>query len=204
MTEGVKITDGWRSLKSIKPDPKNSNRHPEKQISDLFNAIMMFGLIDKPVIRPNGMLIGGEGRWLALQRVDPKHDLFDAKGRCPVRVVEGLTETQYRMLALALNKLPRNSATDDVILHEVLAGIVQDGEDPLNLGFTEKELAAILDVSGEELEVQEIATSAVEDEFWISVRGPIAQQAEMLKRLEEASKDLAGVTVDLGTIAQGE
>jgi ParB-like chromosome segregation protein Spo0J len=192
----VKVYDDTRALKSITLDPKNSRRHPEKQIARIVASIEKFGYVDKLVIRPNGQLLGGEGRWLALQRM-PEYDNIS------VRVVDGLSETHYRMLALALNKMSEGSTTDDVILNEVLAGIVQEGEDPLGLGFSEKEIASILDHSGEELEVKEIATDTVEDEFWISVRGPLKCQAEMLKRLEKAAKGLDGVSVDLGTIAVG-
>lgn len=193
----VKVYDDTRPIKAIRPDPKNPTRHPEKQIARIAASIEKFGYIDKLVVRPNGQLIAGEGRWLALQRL-PQFEKIE------VRVVDGLTEQHYRMLGLALNKLPDGSTTDDVILNEVLAGIVQEGEDPLGLGYSEKEIASILDHAGDELEVKEIATDTVEDEFWISVRGPLKCQAEMLKRLEKAAKGLEGVSVDLGTIAVGE
>jgi ParB/Sulfiredoxin domain len=198
MTDGVKVTDGTVAFDSIKPHPKNPTRHPEKQIAAIAAAIEKYGYVDKLVVRPNSMLIGGEGRWLALQRLPEL-----SSGKIDVRIVHGLTETQYRALGLALNKLSDGSTTDDVILHEVLAGLVQEGEDPLGMGFTEKEMASILDSAADELEVREIETGDVEDEFWISVRGPLKHQAEMLKRLEKAAKGLDSVTVDLGTIAVG-
>ena len=39
--------------------------------------------------------------------------------------------------------------------------------------------------------------------FWISIRGPLAQQAHALKALQEAMKPYAGVSVELGTISAG-
>ena len=194
---GLKVFDDVRPIKSIKPDPKNPTRHPEKQIAQIAASIERFGYIDKLVIRPNGQLIGGEGRWLALQRL-PQYDQIE------VRVVEGLSETHYRMLGMTLNKLAEGATTDDAILREVLAGIVDEGEDATSMGFVEKEIASILDDSASDLEVKEIATDAVGTAFWISVRGPLKHQAEMLKRLEKASHGLDGVSVDLGTIAMGE
>mgnify|MGYP001595556232 CR=1 FL=1 len=198
MTEGVKVTDGSMAFSSIKPHPKNPTKHPDKQIARIRGSIEKYGYVDKLVVRPNGTLIGGEGRWLAIQGIPHL-----CEGKIDVRIVHGLDETRYRALGLALNKLGEGSTTDDVILHEVLAGIIQEGEDPLGLGFTEKDVAAILDDAPDELEVHEIETGPVDDEFWISVRGPLRHQAEMLKRLEKAAKGLDNVTVDLGTIAVG-
>ena len=55
----------------------------------------------------------------------------------------------------------------------------------------------------DELEVKEIETGPVDDEFWISIRGPLAQQANALKALQDALKPYAGVTVEQGTISVG-
>ena len=57
------------------------------------------------------------------------------------------------------------------------------------------------DGSGASLVVREIATSDVSDSFWITVRGPLAQQAAALKRLQQLMGELPDVEVDLGTIA---
>jgi hypothetical protein len=59
----------------------------------------------------------------------------------------------------------------------------------------------LLAAPGPGLPVHAIATGAVADEFWISVRGPLKHQADALQRLEAQMKELDGVTVDLGTIA---
>lgn len=58
-------------------------------------------------------------------------------------------------------------------------------------------------IEDDPLEVKEIETGEVADEFWISVRGPLAQQAAVLKKLEDALKPFAGVTVEQGTINVG-
>ena len=55
----------------------------------------------------------------------------------------------------------------------------------------------------DELAVKEIETGPVSDEFWISVRGTLAQQANALKALQEAMKPFAGVEVEQGTINIG-
>ncbi len=51
-----------------------------------------------------------------------------------------------------------------------------------------------------EIDVVEIETGPVEDKFWVSIRGPLEQQAEVLQRLAEAMKKLPGVEVGIGTV----
>jgi hypothetical protein len=76
---------------------------------------------------------------------------------------------------LALNRIPENSRWDDEILRGVILEIQEDGENALSLGFTPNELSRILE-EPDDLEVKEIETGPVDDEFWISIRGPLAQQ----------------------------
>jgi hypothetical protein len=47
--------------------------------------------------------------------------------------------------------------------------------------------------------VKEIQTSAVEDRFWISIRGPLKDQARALQLLLGVMKELPEVNVALGT-----
>jgi hypothetical protein len=79
----------------------------------------------------------------------------------------------------------------------VILEIQEDGENALSLGFTPNELSRILEEPGA-LEVREIETGPVDDEFWISVRGPLAQQANALKAVEQAMKPFAGVDCGAG------
>jgi hypothetical protein len=113
-----------------------------------------------------------------------------------------LTGSGYKATGIALNRIPENSRWDDDILRGVLLEIQEDGENPLSLGFTPGELGRILD-EPDELEVKEIETGPVDDEFWISIRGRLAQQANALKALEQAMKPFASVTVEQGPISVG-
>lgn len=175
-------------------DPKNARRHSEAQVAQIAASIERFGFINRLVCRPSGQLIGGHATLDALKRLS--HDTVDC------RVVAGLTDAQYRALGIALNKIPENSRWDDDVLGEVLGGLQGEGEDVAGLGFSIKELDNLLG-EAESLEVKEIETGPVDDEFWISVRGPLAHQAAALKALEAAMKPFAGVTVELGTISVG-
>lgn len=186
------ITDEVRKVADIEPDPRNAKKHSESQIAQIVQSIERFGFVEKLVIRPNGQLIGGEGRLAALKRV--------GREQAECRVVAGLTEAGYKALGLALNRIGENSRWDDDVLREILGELQSDGENPLSLGFSPAELDKIL-AQPADLEVREIETGPVSDEFWISIRGPLQHQAHALKALQDAMKPYTGVTVEQGTIA---
>ncbi len=186
----VKITDETRKIDTLTHDPKNARRHSEAQIATIIASIEEFGFIHRVVIRPNGQLIAGHATLEALRKLGKKD--------IECRAVDGLSDAKYKKLGLALNKIPENSAWDDAILRE-LVGDMADVEDMGATGFTEKEIAR-LRAEPDPLEVREIETSQVSDEFWISIRGPLLHQAECLKAMETAMKKFSGCTVELGTI----
>jgi ParB-like chromosome segregation protein Spo0J len=188
------ITDEVRKVAALTADPRNARRHSEAQISQIVQAIERFGFVDKLAIRPDGQVIGGHARLDALKRMD--HTDVEC------RVVSGLSEAGYKALGLALNRIPENSRWDDDVLRDILGELQDEGEDALGLGFSSNELTKLLK-EPDELDVREIETGPVDDEFWISLRGPLSHQAHVLKALQEAMKPYAGVTVEQGTINLG-
>lgn len=190
------ITDQVRKLSELIADPRNARRHSEAQISQIMQSIDRFGFVEKIAIRPDGQIIAGHARVEALKRVDPGADNIE------VRVVAGLSESAYKALGLALNRIPENSQWDDDILRDILGEIQNEGEDLIGLGFSPNELNKRL-AEPDDLEVKEIETGPVDDEFWISIRGPLKEQAHALKALQEAMKPYSGVTVEQGTISLG-
>jgi hypothetical protein len=105
-------------------------------------------------------------------------------------------------MGIALNRIPENSRWDEDILRGVLLDIQEDGENAQALGFSPGELSRIL-TEPDELEVKEIETGPVDDEFWISIRGPLVHQAHALRALQDAMKPFNNVTVEQGTINLG-
>lgn len=91
------ITDETRKIADLSADPKNARRHSEAQISQIVTSIERFGFVNPISIRPTGQLIGGHAILDALKRM----------GRQDVacRVVDGLSERDYKALVIALNKL---------------------------------------------------------------------------------------------------
>jgi ParB-like chromosome segregation protein Spo0J len=182
-----------RKLEDLKDDPKNPRKHSAKQIAEIAHSVSEFGYVNLISIRPDGMIIGGHGTAKAL-----RENLGWVEAEC--RIVDGLSDKAYTRLGLALNKIPENSRFDDQMLAEIMAEL--DDDERIGLGFSEKELKA-LEEGVDPLEVKEIETGDVADEFWISLRGPLSRQAEVFQALEEVLKarKIEGVTVDIGTIA---
>lgn len=187
-------SDETRKVSELTPDPHNARRHSEGQVSQIVASMERFGVVERVLIRPNNQIIGGHARLDALKRM--------GRVTVDVSVIGGLSEAGYKALGLALNRIPENSRWDDDVLRDVFAELDADGEDAIGLGFSSAELQRLLSPP-DELEVKEIETGPVDDEFWISVRGPLAQQANALKALQEAMKPFAGVEVEQGTINIG-
>jgi ParB-like chromosome segregation protein Spo0J len=194
------ITDDVRKVSELIADPRNARRHSEAQISQIVQSIERFGFVEKIAIRPDGRLIAGHARLEALRRIE-QTDPMQARV-VEVRVVAGLSESAYKALGLALNRIPENSQWDDDILRDILGELSSEGEDASGLGFSPNELNKLLK-EPDDLEVKEIETGPVDDEFWISIRGPLKDQAHALKALQEAMKPYTGVSVEQGTISLG-
>lgn len=183
-----------RKIADLKPDAKNARRHSESQIAQIAQSMEDFGIVHRILIRPNGQIIGGHASLEALKRL--------GRQEVDVSVIDGLSEAGYRKLGLALNKLPEDSRWDNDVLRELFAEFDANDEDMSGTGFGAKEIEKLL-AQDDDIEVREIETGPVEDEFWISIRGPLAQQANALKALEVALKPYSGVTVEQGTINLG-
>lgn len=191
----MSLTDATKPIDWFHRDPDNARLHPEKQIDLIARSIKQFGFVSRLICRGDGRLIGGEATWLAAQKA--------GLTELPCTIVEGLSEPKYRMLALALNKLPENSSWDAERLAEQMTELAGAGEDMRLIGFSEKELQK-LTVQPEDLEIYETdPTTPVKDEFWISIRGPLEHQADALQALQQACGKLPDVTVEVGTIAIG-
>ena len=138
------------------------------------------------------MILAGAGRFKAAQL----RGVPDA----PVIVARGWSEEQKRAYIIADNKLSENSSWDEALLSLELDDLMQAGVDPAMMGLSDGEVKRLTgEESAGDVAVHEIETGPVRDEFWLSIRGPLAQQADALAKLQTVMKDLPGVTVELGT-----
>ena len=179
-------------LTSVLANPRNPRRHDETQMQRLTASLLHFGQT-KPILlrKANSMVIAGHGIMAAAQRAG------FVEVDCVLWDVDQKTADAYM---LADNRLSDLSTHDEDRVADLLREINE--MDWLAVGFTDKEAQALLDDAvADEIPVVEVETSEVQDRFWISVRGPLAQQAEALQRLKTFMKEVPGVTVELGTVA---
>lgn len=107
----AKLEVVYLPLDQIRPDPKNARHHPAAQVEQLRASMRKFKFTNPILLRPNGMIGAGEGRWLAAHPV-PKNEWTGReedrwKGYAEVPTITlRLTEKQWRAYAIADNKIP--------------------------------------------------------------------------------------------------
>lgn len=173
-------------------NPKNPRRHPEEQYERLVASLKRFGQ-PKPILarRANKMIIAGHGIHEAARRAgfeDIEVVLWD---------VDQKTADAFM---LGDNRLAELSHHDEDAVANLLREI--DEIERLAVGFSEDEAEKLLNqmAADDTIKVVSVDTSEVHDQFWIAVRGPLADQAHVLQRIKELLKEYPKVDVQLGTI----
>ena len=90
---------GW-----IKTAKRNARKHSANQIDEIAASMKASGVVNPPIVDENYQLIAGEGRYLALRKMDV--------ATVEVIVVRHLTEKQKRAYAIADNRLAEKSTWD--------------------------------------------------------------------------------------------
>jgi ParB-like chromosome segregation protein Spo0J len=79
-------------IDQIKPNPSNPREHSPAHITQIARSIEEFGFTTLILVDETGMILAGEGKWLAANQCNMTH--------LPTRVLSGLTETQERRYGL--------------------------------------------------------------------------------------------------------
>jgi ParB/RepB/Spo0J family partition protein len=171
-------------------NPRNPRKHADEQLAMLAASLKRDGQT-KPLLvrRTNRMIIAGHGIHQAAQMIGLE--------RLRVVLLDVDQATADRIM-LADNRHGDQSAADTARVADLLREI--DAADWLATGYSESEaekLFAKIDAS--DLVVHEIEASDRQDTFWISVYGPLADQAAALQRLKELYREMPTITVMLGT-----
>lgn len=116
-----------RLLKELTPHPKNPRRLSKLQSKHLQQSIDSFGMIDKPIINTDGMIIGGHQRVALLKKTKNCKDIDCWVPDSP------LTEKQCDELNIRLNR--NNGEFDWDIL-----GNDWNLEELIEWGFEEKDI----------------------------------------------------------------
>jgi hypothetical protein len=175
-----------RKIAELRPDPENPRTIKPAAKAALGASLRRFGQVDAVVFNERtGRLVGGHQRL----------DLLLEQGETEADVAIGSwNESDERALNVALNNpASAGSFTDDVsdFLGPALTGLGLED-------FQELRLDAVL--RKPKPEAIAIETAELHDEFWISVRGPIAGQLDALEALKKHLLEVPGVTVEIGAI----
>lgn len=175
---------------ALLPNPRNPQKHGEEQIVRLMASLRSDGQT-KPVLarRENSMLIAGHGVHEAAARL--------GMDTLSVVLLDVDQPTADRIM-LGDNRQGQLSTTDQDRVAELLREIEE--VDWMATGFSPEEVEkAFAKVEAGDLVVHELEVSDRRDTFWISVRGPLGDQAQALKRIKAMMRDMAEVEVTLGT-----
>lgn len=133
----------WVPIGDLTPWDKNprDNDHAVQSVAD---SIKRFGWGSVIVARKSdGVVIAGHTRLKAAEKL--------GMDKVPVRYLD-LDPAEAAALALADNKVGELADWDDDILGEVLTALEADGVDLAGLGFSDEELAALLDPPAADIE----------------------------------------------------
>lgn len=135
-------------LSELIPYHRNAREHSPEQVSQIARSIEEFGWTQPLLIDEKHRVITGHGRLLAAKQLD-----LDT---VPCKVVTGWSEEKKNAYALADNRLALASDWDHEILHDEIVSLEDEDFSVDLLGFSDRELAGILDDDpGEEEEPEE-------------------------------------------------
>jgi len=175
----------------LRPNPRNPNKHSEDQVGRLMASLRRDGQT-RPLLarRENSMLIAGHGVHTAARRL----------GWEQIAVIYlDVAQADADRIMLSDDRLAALSELD----HRRVADLLNDIEagDWLSTGYSVEEANKVLESSEiKDLEVYEIETSTVTDDFWIGVRGPMHLQADALQKIKLLLGEFPAVTIELGTV----
>ena len=125
-----------RKIKDLKPHPKNPRRMSEHDAGKLKESLDEFGLIDKPVITIDGLIIGGHQRISVLKKSGAKEIDCEVPDR-------ELTQKEIDKLNIMLNRVKGDFDYD------ILANMWEE-ETLYEGGFTQEELSMADPIPSEE------------------------------------------------------
>lgn len=193
-----------QSIAELRPDPSNLRVHNPRNIGMLVDSLHSVGAARSVVIDEDNTILAGNGVIEAAAEAGvTKLQIVDTDGDTIIAVRRtGLTPEQKQKLAIYDNRSNELSGWDaDGLLaleqsgHDLSAYFYPEEMESL-AGQADRDRAASDDNGG----VEELDVSEVRDSFWISIQGPLAEQAKVLQALRAATVGIVGVRVELGTI----
>jgi ParB-like chromosome segregation protein Spo0J len=197
----------WIDLDSIIPWDRNPRKN-DAAAKDVARAIIELGW-GPPIVAWRGRIIAGHTRHKAAKllrekwRNEKKRESWSpdavrvaTMGEVPVRSRDDLTEHQANIMALADNKLGEKASWDNSLADILSEFSIDEAE---IAGWAADELSKIIGES-EHVEVKEVDVSDTSPEFWLSIRGPLPSQPEVLEKLHTSLGTIEGIQVTVGVV----
>jgi ParB-like chromosome segregation protein Spo0J len=141
------------------PYERNARTHSPEQVAQIAASIQEFGFTNPILVAADAGILAGHGRLAAAKDM--------GLAEVPVIVLDHLSAEQRRAYVLADNKLALNAGWDEELLRLEVASLNLADFDLSLLGWSEDELAGMLDPKGidEPSKEYEGAQEYGEDEF---------------------------------------
>lgn len=130
-------------IETLAPYEKNSRTHSVEQVAQIAASIKEFGFTNPILIDGSQGIIAGHGRLAAAKLL--------GMSQVPIVMLDHLTETQKRAYIIADNKLALNAGWDESILAAELVDLRALDFDIDVIGFSDEELAELLDPEVEQV-----------------------------------------------------
>lgn len=127
----------YRAPDTLRAFKRNARTHSEAQIAQIAASIEEFGFTNPILVDEDLGIIAGHGRQLAALKL--------GLAEVPTIALVGLTDEQRRALVIADNQLSLNAGWDEALLRSELGELKALGFDLPILGFSDVDLARILD-----------------------------------------------------------
>jgi ParB-like chromosome segregation protein Spo0J/DNA modification methylase len=125
------------AIEKLLPYARNARTHSDEQVAQVAASIVEFGWTNPILVGEDGVIIAGHARLAAARLLKME--------KVPVIVLDRLTPTQRRALVLADNRLALSAGWDEEMLRVELESLDEEGFNLDLVGFTEDELAHLLE-----------------------------------------------------------
>lgn len=181
-----------RALDSLTVYARNSRKHSPEQIAQIAASIEEWGWTIPALVDEAGEIIAGHGRILAARLLNLE--------QVPVIVARGWTAEQKAAYVIADNKLAENATWDESLLAFELNTLDVGGFDIALTGFDPFDGGD--GKAAKRSRVVNLGEPEYRPKFWISLRGPLADQARVLDAVKTALGKPGEIEIEIGTADQ--
>jgi len=196
-----------RDIAKLVPYAQNARQHSQENVDEIARSMLEWGWTVPGLIDEQGGVIAGHGRILAAAAIYAQGQTIKLPngetlppGQGPFIVAKGWSEEQKAAYVLTDNRLAEKSTWDANILNFELTRLDDLGFDISLTGFDAfSEPGEVVEAKDKAREV--IATGDLSARFWISLRGPLEDQARVLDAIKVALGAPGQVEIDTGVVA---